>query len=182
MNQVADTPINVTWSADHERQRLVERPPAGPTQAPSLDRDPRSRARPKWPALAVAFGLLFMAAAGASLVSRAHRTVKAPEAAAETFQTIGTSTTSYPPGHTSGWHVHPGVHSVVVLSGTLTVYDERCARTEYGPGQTYLGGSEAHAAHNESPDALDVAITFVYRPAADGHGTSVPAPAGCDKR
>jgi hypothetical protein len=43
----------------------------------------------------------------------------------------------------SGWHVHPGVHSVVVLSGTLTVYDDHCVRTDDRPGEIYLGGDKA---------------------------------------
>jgi quercetin dioxygenase-like cupin family protein len=139
-------------------------------------------ARSKWPMLAVAFGLLLMAVTGAVLVADAVPTTEAREAAADTFPTIGTSTNSYPPGHVSGWHVHPGVHSVVVLSGTLTVYDEHCVRTEYGPGQMYLGGSKPHVAHNEAADVLDVTITFVHRAAGEDPGTAVPTPAGCNLR
>lgn len=139
-------------------------------------------ARPKWPTVAVVLGSVLMAAAGVVLASDSTLTAGGPEAlSADAFPTVGTSAATYRPGHTSGWHVHPGVHSVVVLSGTLTIYDEQCVSTEYGPGQTYLGGSQPHLAHNESPDALDVAITFVYRTAPD-QGTSVPAPAGCDLR
>jgi quercetin dioxygenase-like cupin family protein len=116
------------------------------------------------------------------LVAGSAHTVAAPEPAAAAFPTVGTSANAYQPGHTSGWHIHPGVHSVVVLGGTLTVYDENCRRTEYGPGQTYLGGGTPHVARNESPEVLDVAITFVYSPATEDHGQAVPPPAGCELR
>ena len=69
-----------------------------------------------------------------------------------------------------------------MLSGTLAIYDENCGRTEYGPGQTYLGGATPHLARNEMPDVLHVAVTFVYRPPADTHGRAVPAPIGCQLR
>ncbi len=38
------------------------------------------------------------------------------------------------PGGTSGWHHHPGVVTVVVTSGSVTVLDSDCNRTRYGPG------------------------------------------------
>lgn len=95
---------------------------------------------------------------------------------------VGTASETYEPGHTSGWHVHPGVHSVVVLGGTLTIYDERCVRTGYAPGETYLGGNAPHLARNERADDLNVAITYVYGATSRAPGTPVAAPAGCDVR
>jgi len=73
-------------------------------------------------------------------------------------------------------------HSVVVLAGALTVYDESCARTDYGPGQSSLGGAFPHGAHNEAPEVVDVAITYVYRPSAGDHGNIVTPPTGCALR
>lgn len=88
---------------------------------------------------------------------------------------------TYAPGHSSGWHLHYGVHSVVVLGGTLTVYDEACQRRDYGPGTSYLGGALPHLARNEARDELRVAITSVYRQSSSGeHGTTVSAPTGCE--
>lgn len=140
-------------------------------------------ARGRWPAIAIIFGLLLAAAvAGAVHAIDSSHAARLPEATGSGFPTVGTSTNNYAPGHSSGWHVHPGVHSVVVLSGTLSVYDENCLRTEYAAGQTYLGGAAPHVARNEALDILDVAITFVYSPAAVDHGSAVPAPAGCDLR
>jgi quercetin dioxygenase-like cupin family protein len=97
------------------------------------------------------------------------------------FPLVGTASDTYRPGHSSGWHVHPGLHSVVVLGGTLTVYDESCAPTTFGAGETYLGGSTPHLARNETGDVLDVAITYIYEGAASGdYGHRVPPPKGCE--
>lgn len=95
---------------------------------------------------------------------------------------ITTASITYPPGHSSGWHVHPGVHSVVVLAGTLTMYDEHCVRTDYGPGETYLGGNAPHLARNEGTDDVSAAVTYVYRVPGEGHGSAVADPADCDVR
>ena len=98
------------------------------------------------------------------------------------FPTIGTAANTYAPGHSSGWHVHPGLHSVVVLSGVLTVYDESCGPSEFRSGETYLGGSTHHLARNEGAEVLDVAITYIYQSTGEDHGSSVSPPAGCGLR
>ena len=138
-------------------------------------------ARRRWPTFAMPLGLLVVLTAGALLATDARGT-SSPEPIVTPFPTVGMATSTYERGHTSGWHVHPGVHSVVVLSGTLTIYDENCGRTDHGPGQTYLGGATPHVARNETPDVVDVAITFVYRPSREDDGQVVPAPAGCEIR
>lgn len=92
---------------------------------------------------------------------------------------VSTADLIYEPGHSSGWHVHPGVHSVVVLSGTLTVYDEACEGHDYGPGQAYVGGREPHVALNTGAEAAGLVITYVADPSADTAGSVVPAPTGC---
>jgi quercetin dioxygenase-like cupin family protein len=99
------------------------------------------------------------------------------------FPNVGTVENTYEPGHTSGWHRHPGVHSAVVLSGTLAVYDAHCQRLEVGPGQSYLGGREPHVVRNEGTEPVQLIVTYVF--ANDNpleHATVVPAPAGCDAR
>ena len=88
----------------------------------------------------------------------------------------------YETGHSSGWHVHPGVHSVVVLTGALTVYDERCERHHIGAGDVYLGGDRAHLVRNETPDPATFAVTYARLPAALDPGTVVPSPTGCHLR
>lgn len=151
-------------------------------------------ARPRWALAAVVTGLLLITASAmtafvavsASGRTASQRPVTPVSAGAQdstaAFPSVGTSAVTYEPGHTSGWHVHPGVHSVVVLRGTLTIYDEYCVRTDYGPGETYLGGNAPHLARNDGVDELDVAITYVYRVDSPDHGTPVTAPQGCDVR
>lgn len=151
-------------------------------------------ANPRWALAAVVAGLvLITASATTALVAvsasgrtASHRPVTPVSAGAQdstaAFPSVGTSAVTYEPGHTSGWHVHPGVHSVVVLSGTLTIYDEHCVRTDYGPGDTYLGGNAPHLARNNGVDQVDVAITYVYQARSPDHGTPVAAPEGCDVR
>ena len=138
--------------------------------------------------LAIVGGLtLFTASVGVALASHPAPAPRTPGAVAAVsgdtatpLPNIGTASETYEPGHASGWHVHPGVHSVTVLAGTLTIYDEHCGRTQYGPGETYLGGNAPHLARNEGAADLDVAITYVYTSAIPG--TPVAAPAGCDVR
>ena len=87
---------------------------------------------------------------------------------------------SYAPGQSSGWHMHRGVHAVVVLAGTLTIYDADCDRQDYEVGQTYLGGAEPHLARNESSQTLEFVSTHVSaRAFAPDDGLSVAAPPGC---
>ena len=41
---------------------------------------------------------------------------------------------SLSPGAYSGWHHHPGLVIFTVKSGTVTVWDNSCAKKTYGPG------------------------------------------------
>lgn len=95
---------------------------------------------------------------------------------------VALTDSSYVPGHSSGWHVHSGVHSVVVLSGTLTIYDQRCLRHDYGVGESYIGGLEPHLATNEGSTTVTVVVTFVSSPGALEHGRAVAEPAQCAGR
>lgn len=91
---------------------------------------------------------------------------------------------TYEPGQDSGWHSHTGLHAVVVLSGTLTIYDEECAPHQYGPGDVYIGGGGAHLARNETAAPVEMTVTYLF-PAGRSHTEfHVPAspPAGCAAR
>jgi quercetin dioxygenase-like cupin family protein len=138
------------------------------------------------PAVLAFVGLAVVAVAASALFLELHgrgerRAVLASSTAPAVAPDVGTTDGTYEPGHSSGWHIHPGVHSVVVLSGTLTVYDEECGRREYGPGETYLGGDRPHLARNETPDVVHFAVTYVFDHASPiAPGKVVPAPAACD--
>lgn len=85
----------------------------------------------------------------------------------------------YEPGHDSGWHTHPGIHAVAVISGTLTVYDRNCQAQTFGPGQPYIGGQELHVARNETTAPLEMMVTYVSPSASQTPTQHLPAPAGC---
>ncbi len=91
------------------------------------------------------------------------------------------STSFYAPGQSSGWHRHRGLHLVTVVSGTLTVYDRDCTAATYGAGQEYVGGEEPHLAPNETEMNLEMAVTYLPRPAhtMEGFRIDEPPPALC---
>ena len=89
---------------------------------------------------------------------------------------------TYAPGQTSGWHVHPGVHEVTVLSGSLTIYGEDCQGRAYGPGERYVGGPTRHMALNDSAERLEMAVRWTFATDALPEVVTVPvaAPFPCD--
>ncbi len=160
----------------------ARRPPRWVRRTPATA---KARPRRRW-ALAVALvGLTATALSATALTLALHsddvggaNTVML--GAASRVAAVSTADLVYEPGHSSGWHVHPGVHSVVVLSGTLTVYDEACGRHDYGPGQAYLGGREPHLARNTGTETVGLAVTYVADPSADTPGSVVSPPMGCE--
>lgn len=94
---------------------------------------------------------------------------------------LGAGTSSYAPGQSSGWHRHPGVHLVTVVSGTLTVYREDGTAETFGPGQEYVGGEALHLARNETEVTLEMAVTYLPWPGhtLEGFGIEEPPPALC---
>lgn len=94
---------------------------------------------------------------------------------------ISLQSVTYGPGESSGWHLHPGLHLVSILSGTLTVYGADCQPHTFGPGQPYMGGDELHVARNETDAPLEMAVTYVVRPgqAMQHFRIDAVAPANC---
>ncbi len=134
--------------------------------------------------LAIAAGGLFVAASSAQTTGATPvraASIAATPGAADAGPEIGVTQLTYEPGHTSGWHVHAGVHSVVVLAGTLTVYDRDCQRHQFTAGETYFGGNEAHLARNEGDEPAELAVTYVYTRHGDPGRPLTPG-AGCDVR
>jgi quercetin dioxygenase-like cupin family protein len=90
--------------------------------------------------------------------------------------------TTYQPGESSGWHVHPGLHAVAVLSGSLTVYDELCQPRVVGPGDSYVGGQQVHLARNEGQEAVEMVVTGIDVSGPADSVTPKQAPAQCGDR
>ncbi len=114
------------------------------------------------------------------------RTVPWAVADASTVRTSGPAelvvqTMTYVPGQTSGWHSHPGLHLVSVVSGTLTVYGPDCQARSYGPGEPYIGGDRVHLARNEGEVPVEMGVIYLTTPGQSiaGFRLSHQAPATC---
>ena len=86
---------------------------------------------------------------------------------------------AYEPGESSGWHVHPINHIVEVRSGELAVYDGACQLRTYGPGETYVGGTQTHLIRNEGFVPVAMTVKRVETPDATYSVLREAAPAGC---
>jgi quercetin dioxygenase-like cupin family protein len=51
---------------------------------------------------------------------------------------------AYAAGGHNGWHSHPGMVSVTMISGAIQWFDENCAETDYKAGDSWTEGSKLH--------------------------------------
>ena len=67
------------------------------------------------------------------------------------------------PVSSSGWHAHPGVLLVTVVSGSLVVYEADCSSTTYATGSAFTeSGDDAGLVRNESTiDAAVADVTYI---------------------
>jgi quercetin dioxygenase-like cupin family protein len=96
------------------------------------------------------------------------------------LETEGPSTTTiqdaaYSVGGQNGWHSHPGLVSVTILSGSIRWYDENCNPTVYNAGDTWVEGSKIHAFRNIGTGTVHLMAVFIT---AQGQAlrTDQPAP------
>ncbi len=138
-------------------------------------------------------GAVLALAAGLAVTSVTHAPAGADRVAASrpvergaaeaSFPEVGLAPNTYEPGHSSGWHTHPGVHSAVVLEGVLTIYDASCQRHDFGPGESYLGGRDPHLARNEGDTPVRLVVTYVFAQTSPlDHAAPAAPPAGCVAR
>ena len=67
-------------------------------------------------------------------------------------------------GGSAGWHTHPGPVFVVIKSGEISVWNENCEKTVYGPGEVFFeeGPKASNLVKNEDPDTDAVVVgTFI---------------------
>jgi quercetin dioxygenase-like cupin family protein len=77
-----------------------------------------------------------------------------------------TATVNIAPGGTSGWHSHPGVVLVSVVSGSLTFYDATCAGSVHGAGSAFVeSGDSPGLVRNESSTTPAVVYATYLVPA-----------------
>jgi quercetin dioxygenase-like cupin family protein len=83
------------------------------------------------------------------------------------FQTKGdidivTATVNLDAHATSGWHSHPGVVLVTVVSGTVTFYNDQCVGTAHAAGTSFVeSGGDIGLARNESDATAQVYVTYL---------------------
>lgn len=168
----------------------IQPEPAGPAAAadsPSTGVD-RSTFRTAWPVTAMACGLVVLAVAATIVVRAGQRAQPTPVIAAAaadptvitvSARDVSVVTQVYEPGEQSGWHTHPGIHAVAVLSGVLSVYDDQCRLQTFEPGRPYVGGQQLHLVRNEGDVPVTMAVTYLS-PSAPGTSTKQLArPDGC---
>ena len=93
-------------------------------------------------------------------------------------------TTTIDPGGSTGWHSHPGPAFIVVVRGTLTVYDGNdptCTPHRYGRGTGFLdpGFGHVHIARNEGKTPVTVVQTYLDVPPGGSPRIDAPAPGNC---
>ena len=84
-------------------------------------------------------------------------------------------------GATSGWHAHSGPVFLVVLTGTLTLYeatDPKCVGKQYpaGTGFEEPGFGNVHDARNEGSVPVEIYDTVVLPPGSGDNGIFIPKP------
>jgi quercetin dioxygenase-like cupin family protein len=99
------------------------------------------------------------------------------------FQTTGptdvvTQRLEILPGGTSGWHAHPGLALVTVVSGTITFHDATCDSTIYGATQSFIEPPfETGMVTNDSPTTLAVFYATYVIPSGSPARLDRPVPA-----
>ena len=90
--------------------------------------------------------------------------------------TMTTQLFSVAAGGHNGWHSHPGLVAVTLISGTIQWYDENCVPTVYTAGDSWVEGSQPHAYRVVGTNAIQAVAWFIT---AQGqpYRTDLPAPA-----
>lgn len=129
--------------------------------------------------LALAMGAVAAARLAGTTTTPPVATVTDPLAITLSARDVAVVTQVYEPGQASGWHVHPGIHAVAVISGVLTVYDAGCQPRTVEAGRPYVGGQQPHLVRNETDAPVVMAVTYLNPSAPRNSTEHVPAPAGC---
>src|SRR3954452_21637867 len=100
---------------------------------------------------------------------------------------VAVATVTFPPGTSSGWHHHPGLVVVVVKSGIIAFYDERCRAEIHNAGEVFTESSDAPGlATNPGTANAVVEATFIVPSSGDPAAPTPlriddPQPKHCDR-
>jgi quercetin dioxygenase-like cupin family protein len=93
-----------------------------------------------------------------------------------------TATVTIDPLGSSGWHHHPGMVFVTVVSGTVTFYDGDCQATSNANGSAFVeSGDDTGLARNESSTVPAVVhVTYIVPAGTPNSGLRIDDPnPGC---
>ena len=82
---------------------------------------------------------------------------------------------TFAPNQSTGWHTHPGPNIVIVMTGSITLTDDHCNVTTYGPGEGFATGLKVHEAV-AGPDGGDFYTFYLLPASADVLRTTVNPP------
>jgi quercetin dioxygenase-like cupin family protein len=77
-------------------------------------------------------------------------------------------------GH-NGWHSHPGMVVVTLVSGSIEWYDENCVPTVYAAGDSWVEGSQPHAFRVIGTSSIHLMAFFIIAQ-GQAYRTDLPAP------
>jgi quercetin dioxygenase-like cupin family protein len=88
-----------------------------------------------------------------------------------TFQVVDVTLT--PSGHT-GWHSHPGILLISVISGSIEWYNSQCMKHVYNAGDSLTESTEIHDVRNVGTVNAHFMVTYVI---AKGQPRRIDQPA-----
>jgi quercetin dioxygenase-like cupin family protein len=90
--------------------------------------------------------------------------------------TISTQDGAYGVGGHNGWHSHPGMVAVTLVSGSIQWFNGDCEETTYKAGDSWTEGSQLHYFRVMGTSAIHVTALFITAQGA-ALRTDEPAPA-----
>ena len=83
---------------------------------------------------------------------------------------------AYAPGGHNGWHSHPGMVAVAIISGAIQWFDANCEETDYKAGDSWTEGSQLHYLRVVGTTGAHLTAFFITAQGA-ALRTDEPAPA-----
>src|ERR1700723_614777 len=90
--------------------------------------------------------------------------------------TMSNQDAAYGVGGVNGWHSHPGLVAVTLVSGSIQWFNEDCRKTTYNAGDSWTEGSKVHYFRVLGTTAIHLTAFFITAQGA-ALRTDEPAPA-----
>jgi quercetin dioxygenase-like cupin family protein len=81
---------------------------------------------------------------------------------------------SFAPDGYTGWHSHPGVLALTLITGTLDWYDGDCNKKSYKAGDSWTEGSQLHYFKSTSTANIHLMVAYII---AQGEPNRIDQPA-----